>query len=460
MVPSPVSGARLADGVAALGRGRIPAPRLVVERFELECGAVLLVDHRPEAPVTAIKVHLRGGHSLDRPGMEGTAFLTGRLLDQGTASRTEEELALMLETEGGSLRGDALGISGSIAGSAWKLLVDVVCDVMAHPAFPEPKVLRHKQRLIDQLTVEAEDHRLQGGLLFRRLVYGEHWLGRPSYGTLATVGVIEREHLVAFHRENWCPRRTVIAVCGDIEPGKLKRAFDKHLRGWESGAPLPPPDMSFPSPTARSGAFFADRQQVHVFLGHLGVTRKHALYPALVVMDHVLGTGPGFTNRISRRLRDEEGLAYSVQADIHSSAGLFPGMFTAYIGTSPGHLERAARGFLEEMRRIGTELVSEEELELAKNYLLGSFALGFERASRRANYMIGFERYGLAADHLERLPMEFAAVTAEDVRLAARTCLFPDAPCLAIAGPVKAERAQELLSRLLRVPRTRRRARK
>ena len=76
---------------------------------------------------------------------------------------------------------------------------------------------------------------------------------------------------------------------------------------------------------------------------------------SLVVMDHVLGTGPGFTNRISRILRDEKGLAYSVNANIHGSAGILPGMFTAYIGTSPDNVRTAVAGFLHEMRRIRDE---------------------------------------------------------------------------------------------------------
>jgi zinc protease len=154
-------------------------------------------------------------------------------------------------------------------------------------------------------------------------------------------------------------------------------------------------------------------------------------------MDHVLGTGPGFTNRISRKLRDEMGLAYSVSASIHASAGLLPGLFTAYIGTSPEHLATAARGFLEEIRRIQTELVGKEELEVAKSYLLGSFPLGFERAARRASYLISAELHGFPENHLEQLLAEFGAVTAAEVRRVARAHLFPDSSCIAAAGPVK-----------------------
>ncbi|MFT5287024.1 MAG: zinc protease, partial [Planctomycetota bacterium] len=350
---------------------------------------------------------------------------------------------------GGGLQGDANGVSGSIAGGAWKLLLGAICEVICEPSFPADKFARHKGRLLDRLLVERDDPRSQTGQLFRKLIYGDHWMGQTVYGSLESVERIQRKHLVAFHAKNWCPTRAVIAVCGDVDPEEVRKLFNRKLRTWKPKAKLSRPSLSFPDRAPRFDVFAADRQQVHVYFGHLGVCRDDPNYTALVVMDHILGTGPGFSNRISQKLRDQMGLAYTVHADIHSSAGAFPGMFTAYIGTSPQHLELALRGFIEEMHRICDELVLESELELAQNYLLGSYALGFERAARRSNYMISAERFGLPADHLSRLPDKFAAVTAEDIRSAARACLFPAQPCLVVGGPIKKSEVKSLFSKLL-----------
>jgi zinc protease len=184
---------------------------------------------------------------------------------------------------------------------------------------------------------------------------------------------------------------------------------------------------------------------VHVFLGHLGIRRNDPDYAALVVLDHVLGTGPGFTNRISKKLRDELGLAYTVNAAIHSTAGILPGTFSAYIGTSPQHVATAIAGFRSEILRVQEELVSPEELRVAQDYLVGSFVLSFQRASRRSNYMISAERHNLPADNLVSLPREFAAVTREDLRRVARAHIHPDVCCVVAAGPIKeAELAKAL----------------
>ncbi len=419
--------------------------RLPQESFELACGAELVVSPRADAPVCSIQVHLRGGHSLDPEGLEGTAFLTGRLCDQGTKEHSEEELAALLESHGGSLYGAANGISASIAGPRWKLLVDTLCEVVARPSYPRAKLDRERERLLDRLRIEDADPRSQASRLFRGLVYGDHWLGRAETGSPESVSRIRRADLVRFHKRNWCGRRTLIACCGDVDPGAVKRAFERGLASWNPGRELPPLEPKFPPLKPRTAAFRARRQQVHIYLGHLGVRRIDPDYPALVVMDHILGTGPGFTSRITRRLRDELGLAYTVQAAIHSSAGVLPGTFTAYIGTSPENTATSVRGFLEEIGRIQDELVEPKELELARSYLTGSFAMGFERASRRAQYLVVARRNGLPEDNLARLLKAFESVTREDVRRVARKHLHPRAACLAAAGPVSKKELAALL---------------
>jgi zinc protease len=429
-------------------RAHPPAAQFEIQRFELTCGARLLVSARPGASVTAIQVHVRGGHSLDPAGREGTAFLTGSLLDQGTRSHTEEELAVVLETAGGSLSGDASGLSGTIAAAEWKTLVESACELLTEPTFPADRVRLQKQRLLDRLLLEDADPRAQAERRFQRLVYGEHFLGRPMQGTAASVERVERRDLAAFQRANWVGRRALVAVCGDVDPRAVARLMDRRLARWSPGVALPPREHHFPPRAVRIDAFEAKREQVHLYLGHLGVPRRHPDYPALVVMDHVLGTGPGFTNRISRRLRDELGLAYSVHAAIHSSAGIHPGTFLAYIGTSPEHVATALAGFLSEIRRIQREPVERGELATAIDYVVGSYALSFQRAQRRAGYMISVERHALPDDNLERLPREIAAVTAADVRRAAREHLFPERSVVAAGGPLSPRALKRIVARL------------
>lgn len=417
--------------------------------FQLSCGATLLVSPRSTAPITAIQVHLRGGFSLDEPDALGTAFLTGALATEGTSKHSEEQLADLLEPFGGSISGDSTGLSGQIVGDQWKLLADLLAECLLEPTYPKRNVERQRGRLLQRLRVQEDDARLQAARKFRRLVYGEHWLGRTERGIAETVTRIERRHLTAFHRKNWVASRAVISVCGDVDPKAVQRYFNRRLAGWKTGRPLTAVRHEFPKPGHRTDAFKADRQQVHLFLGHLGVQRRDPDFVPLMVMDHVLGTGPGFADRISRRLRDEEGLAYTVSANIHSSAGSHPGLFTAYIGTSPDKLSQATRGFIEEIRRIRDEPIDPAELELVHSYLTGSFVLGFERAARRAQYLVFAHRQELPEDHLTELPDRIRAVTIEDVQRVAQQHLRPEHLCASGGGPVSQKELKAVLESAL-----------
>ncbi|MBL8857445.1 MAG: insulinase family protein [Planctomycetes bacterium] len=430
----------------------VPKLVLPIERFELKCGGVLLVSHRPSAPVCAVYAHIRGGPAFDAPGLEGSAYLVGGLADQGTRRHGEEAIANLLEPAGGALSGDAGGLAGTIVNSEWPLLLELMSDQLMEPTYPRLQVERQKRRLLDRLSVEKDDPRTQGGLKFRRLVYGDHWLGRAAYGTIESVRKIGPAELRAHHRRNWVGKRAVIAVCGDVDPKQVLKTVDKLLARWNPGAPLATTPPKFPARGPRVDVFAAERQQVHLHLGHLGITRSDPDYPALVVMDHVLGTGPGFTNRIARKLRDEMGLAYSVSANIHGSAGILPGLFSAYIGTSPIHVAKALKGFIDEIRLIQNELVGADELDIAKSYLIGSFPLGFERASRRASYMTSAEVHRFPPDNLERLLSQFAAVTREDVQRVARKHLHPESSCVAASGPLKRKQLAAALAQAAAIP--------
>lgn len=414
-------------------------------RYELPGGGVLLVSKRPSAPVTAIRINIRGGILSDSKGREGLSQLVGQLTDQGTADHDEAGIAERIEPWGGAVGGDSSGLRGSMAGDNWQQLLDVMVELAARPAFPDEAVQIQMARTLSHMRVSEEDPRVQGARTFRRLIYGDHRFGQPGSGSLASLEGVGAQDIRDHHKAHWGSARAVIAVCGNVEPDEVHERMLVLLKDWDTGSPEPKWDRTFPDRESRAEAFEKGREQVHVYYGHLGVERRVEDYPALVVMDHVLGSGPGFVSRLSKKLRDEQGLAYSVHADIHSSAGLYPGMFTAYIGTSPEHVERAVQGIQAEVEAIRDVQVSEDELAMAKDYVTGSMVLGYERASARAGSLVGQEVHGFPEDHLETLRAAYREVTVNDIQETAQRHLFPRAATLAASGSVSTETLRGLM---------------
>jgi zinc protease len=175
---------------------------------------------------------------------------------------------------------------------------------------------------------------------------------------------------------------------------------------------------------------------MNIIIGHVGIERKNPDYYALLLMDTILGSSPGFTSRIPRILRDEQGLAYTTFSNITSSAGLDPGRFIAYIGTAPENLDRAIFGLRSEIARIVEAGVTAEELETAKMYLTGSFVFHFQRNSQIAEFLLEAEVYDLGFDYLEKYPELIRSVSIEEVSRVTRKYVDPQNLTTVVVGPV------------------------
>lgn len=409
--------------------------RLECAERTLDSGLTLLAVRNPGVSTFACGVVLAVDVRNEAPGEEGLAHFVGDCLDEGSTVRSGAALAEAIENLGGGLEGNTSGATvwcpAAVAPRALPLLVETVTK----PAFPAREVARVRSEILAEMQADLEDPYIVAGLRFRAEVYGDHPLGRPFKGTPQRVATFGRSHLARFHARWFVPAGGYVAASGPMPPEVTLDLLARAFRGFNRKGPTRPPCPEPRLPRQRRDVHVAmRREQVHVYLGHIGIRRTHPDYYALAVMDHVLGTGPGFTSRVTKRLRDEMGLCYSVFAGITASAGEEPGTFTAYIGTSPEHRARAIDVFLAEIERMRREPPTAEEVRDVQDYLTGSFALGLERNVNLIRYLIQAKRFGLGFDYVDRYPALIRAVTPEDVLRVAQTHLHPDRVVVVSAG--------------------------
>jgi zinc protease len=177
--------------------------------------------------------------------------------------------------------------------------------------------------------------------------------------------------------------------------------------------------------------------QVHIVLGHLGVARHHVDYDALVVLDHIFGSGPGFCDRLGRIVRDELGLVYTIGGGMTDSADVLPGLFRVYAGTMPEEVERVIGAIVEQIRAMRSGAFSDEEIDRARRYLAGAWVFDFQTVEQRAERLLELERWGLPLDEPKTWPHRLAALTPAQVRRAARNHLRPEALCRVELGPIR-----------------------
>src|SRR5262245_14925051 len=412
-----------------------------VQSRTLNNGLKVLLVEKQSLPTVSLTASVLAGARYDPEPKAGLAIMASRLLDEGTHSRTSLEIADAIESVGGAIEVD--GSFERIIATAGVLKKDValglelLSDLLIQPAFPQEYIDKEKERTLAEIVSAQDRPQVVAGWAFNELVYENHPLHRPSHGYPETVERITREDLVEFHASYFTPNNVILSIVGDFRAAELLPMIESSFGAWQPKPLLVP---RYPAPvrqTAKRVKFIPmPAQQLNIYLGHLGVTRTNPDYYALQVLDTILGGGAGFTARIPMRLRDELGLAYTTFASITMTAGLDPGRFIAFIGTSPENMQLATEGLLSEIRRIIQEPVTTQELKDAKDYLTGSFVFAFESSPQIARFLVHAEIYGLGFDYIEKYPKYINAITVEDISRVAKMYLDSENYTLVVVGPV------------------------
>ncbi len=410
-------------------------------RWVLDNGLTILFLEQHSLPILSIDAFVEAGQRYEDDAEAGVAVLTGQLLDEGTHSRSGFEIANAIESVGGSLDTQSQGASIQVLSKDTALAMELLSDILRFPKFDTEQLEKKRARILASIEGDDDNPSLIAYNLFREMVYGPHPYHRPHKGYKESVTTLSCDDVCRYYQIFFRPNNTILSIVGDADPEKILDYVQRTFGGWEYQELPPLPAVSIPKPEGCVQRHIErEKEQVHVYLGHLGVTRDNLDFYRLFAMDHILGAGAGFTDRISKSLRDEQGLAYTVAANISFSAEKEPGTFTAYIGTSPENVERAIEGFLREMRRIRDETVTTEELDLVKNYISGSYVFNFETSSQLARYLVNIERYQLGDDFIWNFPSIIQEITIEDIQQVARKYLDPDNYYIAGVGKAQGTR--------------------
>jgi len=436
--PRPLGLRRLARAADASTVGEASFSLKDTKRVELPNGLKLLLleDHR--LPIVVAEASARWVSLLEPDDKLGVAALTGTLLDEGTSKHSGPEIAELIENAGGALSLSSSGGSVKVLSSDRSLGLGLLFECLSQANFPQDAFARHQARHLSGLADAERQPEYKAERVYRSLAYGKHPLGRPSSGTPQTVAALTAADCQAFYKKVFVPSNMVVAIVGDFDSKQVIDEVTRLTADW-SGAPVTRPE----TPAVEKPRQFEEKivsmpsaAQLHFYMGHAGIRRSDPDYYKLVVMDYVLGTGSGFTDRLSSRLRDREGLGYTVQATITDTAGIEPGLFTCYIGTTPDALAKVKNIFLEEIERLQKEKPTAQEVADVKQYLLGSMAFQFTTYKRIAARLLMIDRYQLGLDHYDAYRKAISAVTPEDVQEVAKKHLDPKHMVMVAAGAV------------------------
>ncbi len=409
-------------------------------RFELANGTPVYarVDH--QLPLVTINVLFKGGTYLEPQGKEGLAALAGTVWRTGGAGdRTAQQLDEDLDFLAANLSTRIGGVSGNVRLNVLSKDLDaamsILMDVLTQPRFQDDRFAQAKDDAFQDMKRRNDDTSDIESREWSRLIYGDaSWMNRLS--TKASVESITAQDCRSFVTSLARAGNMVVAVAGDFDRPAIMSLLDRTIGTLPAAdAPIAPVPQDIQ--TAAPGVYVVNKPDVNqgrVSAGHLGVKLGDPDEPALRVMNDILGGG-GFTSWIVKRVRSDEGLAYSAGSYLTfpiSYPGAFRALFQSKSRTCPGALSIT----LDLIRKMRTGEVSADELKTAKNSFIETFPRRFESPERTASLFASDELLGRPHGYWKTYREKIAKVTAKDVRAVAQRDLHPDKMVILVVGNI------------------------
>ncbi len=400
-----------------------------VATFTLPNGLKLYLLENHELPLVRGTALVRTGNLFDPPDKVGLATVTGMVMRTGgTKDKTGDELDEQLENIAASVETSIDESIGSASFSCLKENTDEVLgvfhDVLTAPEFRENKIDLAKTELRSGISRRNDEPHGIVEREFANTIYGRS----TPYGwqlEYATVDKITRDDVVRFYRRYFFPQNVMLALIGDFSAADMKAKLEKLFADWTVNQPPVPP---FPPVDAKPahGVFLAaktDIDQTFFSLGHLGGELRDKDFPALEVMADILGGG--FQSRLVQRVRTKLGYAYDVSAYWGANYD-HPGLFQISGSTKSASTVDTIKVIQEEVEKIRSREVTEEELNNAKDTVANSFVFNFDTPEKTLNRILRYDYFGYPRDFIDRYQRAIQAVTRADVLRVAREHIKPD----------------------------------
>jgi predicted Zn-dependent peptidase len=404
-------------------------------RTDADNGVVVLTEALPAVRSVALGIWVRTASAHEEPAQMGVSHLLEHMVFKGTERRSARDIALELETRGGSL--DAFTSRDHTSYQARALdedlprALDVLTDLVRHPALRGPDLELERKVVLEEIsTVEDTPDDLIFDLHARTL-WPRHSYGFPILGTRDTVSSLATGDLRALHARAYHPRHVVIAAAGRLDHETFLKLAARC--GWFTFPPGPEPADVVPEPAARGEDHRVTRDgaQTHLVLGTDTFPYRDGRRYALLLLNNVLGGG--MSSRLFQRVREELGLAYAVYA--FQSFYREGGVTGVYVGTHPSTAARAVDEIGRELGRLAGEGLDADTLAEAKQQLKGQVTLSLENPSARMYRLAGFPLHHITYRTIDQTLLDIDAVSRDDVAGVAAEFLHPERQTTVWLGP-------------------------
>jgi zinc protease len=384
----------------------------------------VLVRRKPGTPMASIGIYIVGGAVEEEPEQAGLTLLTARSMLKGTTTRSAAQIAEDSEMLGGSISAsagsDSFGWSLSVPTTRLAEALELLGDVILRPTIPDDAFETERTVALSNVAMLRDDMYRYPMRLASSVAFAKHPYGMPAMGTEESLRAITAEQAREWHKSRILESAVVIGVVADADPKEVADIVARELGSLQLQKDPKVGKPRWPK-SVKIAAESRDKAQTAIALAFPAPPRDdEARFAASLIATVASGLGGRFFDE----LRDKQSLAYTVQAAV--SERRLAGMFLSYIATSPEKEGVARAGLLAEFAKLRDQLVSDEEMTRAKEYVVGSHAISQESGGAQLGEMLDAWMLGEGLHELLEYDARIRAVTADQMRDVARKYFDPE----------------------------------
>jgi predicted Zn-dependent peptidase len=404
-----------------------------IHREVLPNGLIVLSEEMAHIRSISIGIWMKTGSRDESPEANGISHFLEHMVFKGTKTRSAQDIARQVDSIGGNIDAftgkEIICFNIKVLDEHLPIAMDILSDLVLNPIFNPKDIIREKGVILEEIKMDEDNPDYLVHEIFTQNFWKDHPLGKPILGTKETVRSFEQEKLLDFYSQRFVPNNMIISAAGNLNHGR----FVELIREYFAGLNAVPNGFHEPAPAVTPRIITRNKKSLEQVQLCLGVP-SHPISHEKRFVSYVLNTvlGGGMSSRLFQKIREEQGLAYSIYSDLNPYRDT--GCMSVGAGTSLESTRSVVDSILAEFRELKSKPIPAEELRRAKDQLKGSLMLSLEsstsRMSNLARQQMYFERFLSMDETIEQIE----TVTGESVCDMANYLFQPDKIAVTVLG--------------------------
>jgi len=385
-----------------------------IHRLVLPNELIILSEEMPHIRSVSIGIWMKSGSRDEAAEFNGISHFTEHMVFKGTTTRSAQAIAREVDSIGGNMDAftgkETICFNIKVLDEHLPIAIDILSDLVLNPVFNPKDIVREKGVILEEIKMDEDNPDYLVHEIFTQNFWKDHPLGKPILGTKETVRSFRQEDLFGFYRERFSPNNIIISAAGNLNHTKFVDLIQQRFAGLK---PVPN-GYHQPAPAVTPRIITRNKKSLEQVQLCLGVP-SHPISHEKRYVSYVLNTvlGGGMSSRLFQKIREEQGLVYSIYSDLNPYRDT--GCLTVYAGTSLESTQNVVNSVMAEFRELKREPLPEEEVRRAKDQLKGSLMLSLESSTSRMSNLARQEMYFQRFFSLDEIIAQIEAVTAEEL---------------------------------------------